>query len=416
MVAPLQIVQPGMTRTRKRRRPSFDLAGTIRPFGLYPMWATPVLPGETLSKVDVKYRLLSMPIKHPFFGAWFETWMVYVPLTSIDEALAQMFISEDVPTTGFTAASDRPRYFTKSGQIDYVKLATDRFVQHFFRDEEEPGWSTHLIDTDIHVLRRQSMDWAQNLAFVPENMDVTALPSELPEDGTLTPLEIMRLSGMSEVTYEKYLQQYGVSKKAAEKSASLPEVLRYTREWTTPVNQIEPSTGKPSSAWSWGGNISADKNKRFDEPGFVIMYGCMRPKLLDSQLAASMVGELWGFKDFFPVYNLDDPAAGLRVLDPANKVLVRSGAGQDEPLLYDHRDLLAHGEQFVNDWTNGYPLPAMGVRDLDDTATYPGLRGWYPTSAVADSLFVGGAGVYNGCIYEGLASCEIVGHVVDTTR
>ena len=166
MVAPLQIVQPGMTRTRKRRRPSFDLAGTIRPFGLYPMWATPVLPGETLSKVDVKYRLLSMPIKHPFFGAWFETWMVYVPLTSIDEALAQMFISEDVPTTGFTAASDRPRYFTKAGQIDYVKLATDRFVQHFFRDEEEPGWSTHLIDTDIHVLRRQSMDWAQNLAFV----------------------------------------------------------------------------------------------------------------------------------------------------------------------------------------------------------------------------------------------------------
>lgn len=416
MVAPLQIVQPGQTRTRKRRRPSFDIAGTIRPYGLYPMWATPVLPGETLAKAEMKYRVLSMPIKHPFFGAWFETWMVYVPLTSIDEALAQMFISEDVATTGFVAGSDRPRYFTKAGQIDYIKMATDVFVRHFFRDEEEPDWNQHLIDTDIHVLRRQGFDWAQNLAFVPEDMDTTLLPSELPEDGTLTPLEIMRLSGMSEVTYEKYLQQYGVSKKAAEKAANLPEILRYTREWTTPTNNVEASTGRPSSAWAWGGTINAEKNKRFDEPGFVIMYGAMRPKLLDSSLAASFVGELWGFKDFFPVYNLDDPSAGLRVLDASNKVLVRSGVAQDAPLIYDHRDLLAHGEQFVNDWTNGYPLPADNLRNLDDTAEYPELRGLYPDADTADSLFVGTSGVYKGCIYEGLASVEIVGHVVDTTR
>ena len=415
MVAPLQIVQPGQVRTRKRRRPSFDLAGTIRPFGLYPIWATPVLPGETLTKAEVKYRVLSMPIKHPLFGAWFETWMVYCPLTAIDEGLAQMFISEDVPTTGFTAAADRPRYFTKAGQIDYVKLATDRFVQAFFRDEEEPSWNTRLIDSDIHLLRRQSMDWAQNLAFVPTDMDATLLPSEMPEEGTLTPLEIMRLSGMSEVTYEKYLQQYGVTAKKAEKAASLPEVLRYTREWTTPTNTIEPTSGKPSSCWTWGGTIGAEKNKRFDEPGFVIMYACMRPKLLDQTITSSMVGELWGFKDFFPVYNLDDPSAGLKVLDSANKTMTRPG-GSVDPLLYDHRDLLAHGEQFVNDWAGPYSLPLIGTRNLADGQSYPNLRGWYPTGATADSLFVDTVGVYKGCYYEGLASVEISGHVVDTTR
>lgn len=416
----LQIVQPSMTRTRKKRSPSFPIAGTMKPMGLYPMWATVVLPGETLNSAEMKYRLISMPVKHPLVGATFETWLVFVSLTDIDAALAQMFISEGQPTTGFTAAADRPRFFTKSGQIDYLKLAVDRVVDAYFRDEGET--TARTID-GVPKVKRSAYDWAQNLMFKPDDLDASYLPSALPEDGTLTPLEIMKLAGMSEITYEKYLMQYGVAKKTAMAEARQPEILRYTRDWTVPTNSIDPASGKPSSAWAWGATVKSEKAKRFDEAGFVIQLGCVRPKFFDSTLRASMIGELWGFADFFPVYNLDDPAGGLKLLEDNHKVLDLSKLTDPDltPLMYDHRDLLSHGEQFVNDWSGPYALPTNTSRDIDEGKSDQDLRGQYPTDANINGVFVESsesspADNRMRLYYEGIAGAEITGHVVDTTR
>lgn len=413
MVSPLEIVQPGQTRTRKRRNPQFPMAGTMKPFGIYPLFASPVLPGETLQEGEMKYRVLSMPIKNPLVGAWLETWLCYVSLTDIDAGLAEMFIKEGVPTTGFAAPSDRPRFFTKSGKIDYLKLATDRVVSAYFRDEEEAG--DRRID-GVPLLRRQNWDWAQNLMFKPDAMDMTSMPSALPDDGTYTPLEIMRMSGMSEVTYEKYLAQYGVAQKAAVEKAGLPEVLRYTRSWTLPTNNIEPTTGRPTSCWAWSETIKTDKAKRFDEPGFLIWFGAIRPKLFDRSFGQSLVGSMWGFQDWFPVYNLTDPAAGLKQLDPG---VVTSTAA--DPLLYDHRDLLAHGESFVNDWTGPYRLPQLSPRAITDASTVQDIRGLYPSVADVDAMFVEADAetpdeARRRCYYEGIGSLTINGHVVDTTK
>lgn len=422
MVTPLQISMPGMHRTRKTRKPQFPLAGTMKPYGIYPMWATPVLPGETLSSTETKYRLLSMPIKHPLAGAWFETWLVYVSLTDIDPDLAQMFIAEGVPTTGFTASADNTRYFTKSGQINYLKLATDKVVQTYFRNEEEPTVTNATFgagEPGIHKASRQNFDWAQNLMFKPASMDLNDLPSALPNENTLTPLEIMKLAGMSELTYEKYLMEYGVTKKEAVKEARLPEILRYTRDWTVPTNTVEPTTGRPSSCWSWSSTIKSEKPKRFDEPGFVIMFGCVRPKMFDFSIKASMIGELWGFGDWFPVYNLADPAAGIKEYTGAP--LVRP-AGETDTLIYDHRDLLSHGEPFVNDWTNQpYDLPKISSRSLVDGAEYPDLRGLYPSDTDIDNLFAESSQSspnqkFMRLYYEGIAGADIVGHVTDTTK
>jgi len=418
MVSPLQIVQPGQMRTRKKRSPQFPIAGTMKPFGLYPLWATPVLPGETLNMAETKYRLISMPVRHPLTGAWFETWTVYCSLTDLNENFAQMFISEDVSPTAYQAGVDRPRYFTKSGQIDYIKLAMDAVVYNYFRDEEEPDWDTHLID-GVHMAKRQSWDWAANLMFKPTALDAAYLPSALPESDTLTPLEIMKLSGMSEITYEKYLMQYGVAQKEAVKESRIPEIIRYTRDWATPTNAIEPTTGRPSSAFSWSSTIKSEKPKRFDEPGFVITFGCVRPKMFDASLRGSMIGELWGFGDFFPVYNLADPAAGLKILDAAHKVL-NLPVGTDA-LMYDHRDLLTNGEQFVNDLSGPYALPTTNARTLVDGSEVWELRGQYPTETEIEAIFVESeeetpSDARMRLFYEGIASAEITGHVVDTTK
>lgn len=418
MVSPLEIVQPGQTRTRKRRSPSFPIAGTMKPGGIYPIFATPVLPGETLNEAEMKWRVLSMPIRHPFVGAWLETWLVYVKLTDISPTMAEMFISDSVSDTAFLASGDRPHYFVKSGKIDYLKLATDRVVEAYFRDEEEPDWNTRLIDTDIHQLKRSEWSWAQNLMFKPSNMDMADMPSALPEAGTLTPLEIMKLAGMSEVTYEKYLMQYGVTAKAANAAADLPEILRYTREWTVPTNSIDAATGAPSSVWAWGGTLKAEKPKRFDEPGFLIWYGAIRPKLFDRSISQSLIGAMWGFSDFFPVYNLEDPAAGIKQLDAG---FVTNTSTGPVPLIYDHRDLLSHGETFVNDWNGPYPLPQTAARSITDGSEYTDIRGQYVTEAEMEALFVEDTqqspdDARRRAFYEGIASMTITGHVVDTTR
>lgn len=414
MVAPLQIVTPGQTRTRKRREPQFPLAGTMKPYGLYPLFASPVLPGETLSSAELKYRVISMPIRHPLVGAWLETWLVYVSLTDIDNGLAEMFIKEDVATTGFTAPAERPRFFTPSGKIDYLKLATDRVISAYFRDEGETG--DRRIDT-VPLLRRANWDWAQNLMFRPDELDPSLLPSALPEDGTYTPLEIMRMAGMSEITYERYLTQYGVSKKQAMKEAREPEILRYTRSWTLPTNTIDPGTGRPSSAWAWSETLKAEKAKRFDEPGFLIWFGAIKPKLYDKSFSGSLISSLWGFADWFPVYNLDDPAGGIKELEAG---FVTNSSG--ETLLYDHRDLLSHGEAFVNNWDGPYRLPQMAARNItSESLSVQDVRHHYPTEADINALFSESdqetpdpkrQTVY----YEGIGSLQITGHVVDTTK
>lgn len=418
MVSPLEIVQPGIPRTRKKRSPSFPIAGTLKPMGIYPVMATPVFPGETLNEAEMKWRVLSLPIRHPFVGAWLEMWLVYVKFTDIDPSMGEMFITDSASATSFVAASDRPHYFVKSGKIDYIKLATDRLVEAYFRDEQEADWDTRLIDTDIHLLKRSDWNWAQNLMFKPANMDMTEMPSSLPEAGSLTPLEIMKLAGMSEVTYEKYLMQYGVSAKAVNASAQLPEILRYTREWTVPTNTLDGATGAPSSTWAWGGTLKSEKPKRFDEPGFLIWYAAIRPKMFDSTISQSLIGAMWGFSDFFPVYNLEDPAAGIKELDTG---FVTNSSTGPVPLIYDHRDLLSHGEAFVNDWSGPYALPTATGRTIDDSAGYSDVRGQYVKADDINALFVEDLESVpdekrRRAFYEGICSMTITGHVVDTTR
>lgn len=414
----LQIVQPGQTRTRKRRSPSFNMAGSVQPFGLYPLMATPVLPGETLQDAEMKIRMISLPVNHPMVGAWFETWLCFVSLTDMRDEFAEMFIREGVtPPAGVMATADNPRYFVKTGSVDYIRLATEAVYKAFFQDAQEVAPAK--ID-GVPRLRRSGLDWAQNLMFKPDALDPAYLPSELPDDGTYTALEIMRMSGMSEMTYEKYLAQYGVSQKKQVAEARLPEILRYTRSWTLPTNHIDPASGAPSSAYSWSETIKAEKAKRFDEPGFLIWLGALRPKMYDKRYQQSLIGKLWGFGDWFPVYNLEDPSAGLKILDPG---VVNSAAALTKPLMYDHRDLLSRGEQFVNNWAGPYNLPTTNPQPLNNSMGPQEVRALYPSDADAKSIFAEAlkpAGNQNpkrfGAFYEGICAMTISGHVVDTTR
>lgn len=417
----MRIVTPGETRTRVRRNPNFPLAGTFKPFGLYPVMAHPVLPGETLEAFRMKRRVIGMPIRHPLFGCWLETWLVYVKLTDIDHALAEMFISTEMATTGFTASASNDRTFVRAGQVDYIGLALRKVWDWFFADESEKGSAPPTID-GVPKVKRRAYDWTHNLMFTPDDLQVDDLPSN--PEGQLTGVDLMTMMGMSEITYAKYLQQYSVSAKSAAAVMSAPEILRYVQSWTTPVNQIDPSSGAPSSAWAWSDDVTAEKPKRFDEPGFLIVLQSARPKMLTDATRYSFIGNMWGFADFFPAYNLTDPAAGIKEIltdDPAFLDAFGPDGGSALSLLYDHRDILSRGEQFVNDWGGPYRLPTLTTqRAPTDTTPVQTLRGLYPSESDINSLWTEAtAEVPNDArrrfYYEGICDLSIRGHVKDTT-
>jgi len=406
----IKILQPGERRTRKRRTPNFPMAGVMKPFGLYPLMCHPVLPGETLNSFNMKYRCLSKPISHPLAGAWMETWLVYVKLTDLDRDLGNMFIDDTYSTTGYTSTGSS-RYFTASGQIDWVKLCTERVHDAYFMDDSEIA---RTID-GVRQTKLSAMSWYQNCMFKPADDAPTGtdIGGDYAERDAFM---MMQQMNMSELTYEKYLEQYGVS--TIRRAEGDPEILRYARSWTLPVNTVEPTTGAPSSAWVWSDDVKADKDKRFSEPGFLLALGAVRPKMYQKHLATSMVGELWGFSDFFPAYTLEDPTAGIKTLSSSSAVFHadhRTDVG-DKDLLIDSRDLLSHGEQFVNEF-GGTPFPiplstGLTAEDADDNAN---LRGEYATSTDIDGMFVSATSTDKFCYYEGIAHAVISGHIQDTT-
>ena len=335
-----------MGKTRKKRTPNFPVMGTMRPFGLYPVCVHPVLPGETLNSFTLKWRVISMPIKHPLAGAWLETWLCYVKMTDIDRDLGQQFISDNFATTGYVAAATNDRYFTKAGQIDWIKLCSERIHEAYFMDD---GETPRSIDS-VRMIKTNNNTWSQNMIFRPDD-DALDTTDVLDANTELNHFMMMQQMAMSELDYESYLQQYGV--RSIRPAEGDPEVFRYAPSWTVPVNTVEPTTGAPSSAWVWSQTTTAEKPKRFSEPGFVIMMAAFRPKLYNRNLRYSLCGELWGFSDWYPVYNLEDPTAGIKEIVTDNRVFAtafRTDAGEKN-LLYDHRDLLSHGEQFVNNFS-----------------------------------------------------------------
>jgi len=415
----LSIVTPGETRTRVTRSPNFPLAGMMKPYGLYPAMITPVLPGETLTEFELKRRVLSMPVRHPLVGAWLETWLCYVKLTDIDPDLAQMFVSMDTPTTGYTAAPTSARHFTKAGQLDWVRLCTNAVWDAYFADESEQGIAPPTID-GVPMRGRKNVDWAHNLMFTPAGVVAADLPSN--PDGQLTGIQLMAMAGMTELTYEKYIAQYSVTPREVSALKGKPEILRYIPSWTTPTNAVDAATGAPSSAWAFSDGFRADKPVRFVEPGFLLVLQSVAPKMWSDALDATRVGEMWGFADWFPSYNLSDPAAGIVEIDADNPAFIASFGASTEKLLVDHRDLLSRGEPFVNHgWDAGpYRLPRITTQRAAPGATPQQLHGKYPSLDDVNQLFTESSQATpddkRRCLYyEGIAQLTIRGHVKDTT-
>lgn len=396
--------------TRKQRRPVFPIAGTLRPFGLQPLMATMMLPGETMQAMTLKGRCISQPLKNPLAGAWLETFAFFVKLTDLDRSLGQMFISDTVAPTGWTAPANQPRYFTKAGQIEWIKRATQRVHQEYFTHENE---TPRVIDGDLLLTKVNHKSWYSSA--IREAVDVP-VPSNDAGDQFQHMQNWFMLQQMSltELTYEKYLETYGG--KAPEAVLGRPELWGFNQSWVLPVNTVEPTTGVPSGAWVWSWDMKIDKPKRAQEPGILIVLAVIRPKMYQRNVDASLMGELWGFSDFYPSYNLNDPSASIKRI-PSTSPVFAAGA-QDagtKNFLYDHKDLLLHGEAFVSNWSPRYPIPQTVGLEVKTASEPEDARGEYPRLADIDGLFTGAAANQRECFYDGMCALTISGHLVETS-
>lgn len=388
---------------RVMRRPQHTFHVRHRPFAIQPFCIAPVLPGETLRNLLVQARIVTDPIKNGLIGWWYEQYFFYVKHRDllIRDDVTRMVLEPDF-ALGHSAAASTDHYHLGGG-IDWVDHCLDRVVDEYFRDEGEAVAVATIGSLPAAAVNSNGWwDSATKVADIDPG-DATSSPDTQVELDTMRlQWEFMRANQLTKMDYEDFLQTYGVRKSKQE--LHKPELIRYIRDWTYPSNTVDPTSGVPSSACSWAIAERADKDRFFSEPGFIFGVCVARPKVYLSKVNGAGVGLMTDALTWLPAVMREEVYASLRQLAAANGRIV--GASAD--YVVDVRDLLVHGDQFVN-----FALSATDANlvALPNAAL---TNRKYPSSADVDALFAAAAPA-NLVRADGVVSLAIHGTQVDHT-
>lgn len=411
---------------RIMRRPKHPFQLKQRPFIIQPMLVAPVLPGETLKNLNFQARAVTDPIKNPLIGWWNEYMFFYVKLRDLydRDVLTEMILNPQASVASLDSATSVDRYHenTSSGSdIDWAKLALERIVDCYFRDQSDDftvGTLTGSGGTASMPIARVVSDLyidslINDASYVtPANETLTSAVAGQ-GDGTtavtIAEIEEARkrynlalMGNLTELTFEEYCAQY-YGATAVSKDLHEPELLHHTREWQYPSNTIDPTSGTPRSAVSWVVTGSEKKDYFFAEPGFIIGINVVRPKIYMKNLSSSASILMKSAQTWLAPQLADDPFASM----------VKVAAG-DAPVTantdaywLDMKDLLIHGDQFYNFATSATDANFMSLPEADGDQ-------YYPVTADVDALFVS-ASPANKVWTDGIVNLHILGRQVDTT-
>ena len=382
----IKVVQENSRMKRKTRSPRIDFAGRTRPFCLTPICIHPVLPGETLKKAYWNVTAVSDPLASKMHGAHIDIWFFYVKATQLSNSteMVNMFVDEGALTP--TVGADR-EFFQAAGGVPFTRMAYERVVEWYFRDADESLTPASGLIGNFQPIRVERKGWWNNLKL--ESTAPTAdelLPGEaleMPESVPAgfsdhwTQFNRMRALGFTAASFEDYLRAQGVQvPKDASRDEELlkPELLRHVQDWQFPNNTVEPTTGVPTTAHFFRLTDSADKDRYFEEPGFILGVLAYRPKVMFGNLDGSMSHHMNKFTDWMPAILRDQPFTRLKEFATATGPAPEA-FGQD--VWADMTDYLLDGEQLWNSTAVGNQVA------LPTTTT----NSKYPTQADAMSLF-----------------------------
>lgn len=373
---------PKMGRTMRRPQHRFQLK--VRPWQIQPFMIAPVLPGETMKNLLLQARVVSDPIKNPLIGWWSEYYFFYVKHRDLYErdAFMDMFIDPSKDMSALKSTADVQTYHA-GGSINYTRKCLYRVVDCYFRNDGET-YLAGQIDT-LPVAGINQSNWMdsiiKNADYYRPDVDVDAN-----DDNTITASEVdqalqswnwMRSAGLTEQSYEDFLQTYGVRVPAPlREEKHWPELVRYLREWTYPTNTVDPTTGLPSTALSWSIAERADKDRFFKEPGFLFGVQVVRPKVYFAKQLGSATHFLDDVYSWLPAVMRGDPTSSMKEFAALSGPVPTSTGGY----WFDVRDLFLYGDQYVNFATSATDGGFVQLPAAD-------LQHRFATAADADALF-----------------------------
>lgn len=406
---------------RAARKPKHSFHVRQAPFDIQPVFAAPVLPGETMKSAVLQARGYSKPITNPIIGWWTEYYFFYVRLRDMRpgddrdnvKLIENLFLNYQASISGLIDDTAYAGLYHAgsvggSGQaIPWLKLGYERIVKEYFRDGNE-ALGTAGMDGIYRATMRgnswiDSLDLSSNIPEVLIDQTPTA-DIELSElDEAYRTWLALQAEKYIEMDFADYLRMNGVRPRAEDEQR--PELIYYTSDWQYPTNTINPSdvldaedevvvpAGQPSAALSWSTNVAATKNRYFREPGIIVGISLVRPKMYRDITASPGEGinsqpgqaldHLNHMKDWLPGMMAADPYASLQKQAAGAGPLEQNSAAE---YVWDARDLFLYGDQFVALDGNSDPYNA--------TNTYLGSGNngiKYPSAAAINGLFVDGA-------------------------
>lgn len=392
MQAGALLVQRTGKQARIPRHPQHPYRIGHKPWEIQPFLLAPVLPGETLKNISMQSRVVSDPWAAPLVGGWIEHYFFYIRIRQMDTnsdgtttstlpADFMALVLDASATLSTTLSVSSYAYTNDTTGKDWMSPALAKIVAEWFRDQGETP-ASRVIRTGRYAAR------INQESFINSLTDTTAVPDGGTVSGTAEAQERLwiayqyaRGQKFTEMTFEDWLATFGVNSGPAQ-DRDKPELIRYSREWSYPTNTVDPTTGVPTSALSYSCNVRADKDRFFDEPGFIVGLSVFRPKVYRSNQKSNASVMLDNAYSWMPAILKDTPESSLREFTNAQGPLGDISA----PILtngyfLDMRDLYSYGDQWVDD------AAATGMQSIAIPTAAQVHK--YATETIADTLFSG---------------------------
>lgn len=416
---PLQVAR-APRQGRVNRNPIHRWNVRAQPWQIQPICIAPVIPGETLKSAVWQGRTVTDPVKNRLMGWWHEYYWYYVPFRAlaIRDELEQMVVDPEwTPANIDSNVAVANHYFYGRNSIDFVEHCLNAVVAHDFR---KPDYALSHTIGGLPITSINVESWA-NSALTESLVTAFDVDVDLNSDDTITASEVnlamqqyemLKSNGLIEMSYQDYLKTYGIRGEAVKEPDKqyTPELLRYSRDWTYPSNTPD-ATGAVSTVLSWSTAERIDKDRFFQEPGFIFGVMVSRPKVYLGRQVGAAVSMLDTIRSWLPKVMTDDPTTSLKAFAAASDGPITAGFDPDgggaapvEGYVIDVRDLFLYGDQFVNNAAAlSVPLPATnGNLSFASETDY-------------DTIFVEQTGTKQHIETDGLIALTIAGSQRDYT-
>lgn len=394
---PVVLTPQSRQQPRVGRYPKTPFNLIFRPWDIQPFCLFPVLPGESLKQVHLEEQCWTDPLAavtkntgwtHEgalFYVSWSSLPGWEAATDGLGKDMRDMMVSGE-SQAGNVDSDGLAWTYCAPGGIDFVLEALKRVVECYYRNEGE-AWDKQLSAAGVPVAaahgptsknvldkltlasayadRRQALDYDASGTITVDDMYLAMMHAGAIQDGTGPTMD-----------YEDWLKASGGSGMVGTKDPERdnyhePELLCKWRDWSMPSNTVEPTTGVPAVAQGWRFTKQVKQAFRFPEWGWILGVQLARPKVYYKNQEGLFAGMMQTRDNWFPP-NLDGRQYEPHLLiDDATGPLKATMDAGNVDYWVDLRDLLNHGEQFLNYAPAAASAPVVTLPEADGDRRYP---------------------------------------------